>query len=265
MAIIAISRGTLSGGEALARLVARQLGYPIVSREEIVNSTDWFGIPMDLPGSQVEKLPSYWDRLAGEREAYLDSFQAALCERARRGNLVYHGHAGHLLIPDVPVLRVRVVANMEYRVGAMIRDRQMTREEALTYIARVDAERKEWVRYLYGVEWEDPILYDAVLNLSHVGLESACSIIVHMARLEEFALTPHAREILEDTALRGRISAALARDEMTAEIPLVVQTHHGSATISGTASREVVDSLPSVLSEVEGLREVSYQVEVASR
>jgi len=38
---------------------------------------------------------------------------AVLLDHARQGNLIYHGHVGHLLLSGIShVLRVRVIADM---------------------------------------------------------------------------------------------------------------------------------------------------------
>ncbi len=264
MAIIAISRGTLHGGQALAEIVARQLGYPSVSREAIVHSAEWYGIHVDIPTETGEAPSSYWKRLAGERTAYQESFQAAICERASRGNLVYHGHAVHLLMQDVPILRVRVVANMEQRIVWAMSDQGLSREDAAAYVDRVDRERTEWVRYLYGVEWDDPQLYDVVLNLSHLSLDAACSTVVHLARLDEFKLQPPALKEMANCALRTRVSAALSRDIRTGDARLVVAAEDGVITVSGTAPVRALEAVPTVVAAVDGVRNVKNFVQAAS-
>lgn len=261
MAIIAISRGTLHGGQALAEIVARQLGFPCIGRESIVNSGEWYGINVSVPGEGGEASPSYWDRLAGERSAYMESFQAAICERAGRGNLVYHGHAVQLLLPNVPVLRIRVVANLEQRIAWSMSDMGLSREDAAQYIDRVDRERAEWVRYLYGVEWDDPQLYDVVLNLSHLSLDAACSIVVHMARLDEFKVSLAAIQVMQNCALRSRVAAALARDGRTAQGRLNVAASDGVVTVSGVANHQILEAIPSVVASVEGVRNVKNYVQ----
>jgi cytidylate kinase len=265
MAIISISRGTASGGRALAEIVARQLGYPCVSREAIRSSKDWYAIPMDVPSTSAEEPASYWDRLTTERTAYIESFRTALCERATRGNLVYHGHAGHMLLPGIPVLRVRVVADMTYRVDAVVREQGLTHADAITYIDKADKERREWVRYLYNVEWDDATLYDVMLNLSHLSLDGACSTLVHMARLEEYKPTPRSLKAIEDLARRGKIAVALARDSRTASAGLEVKVLDGVVTISGTAKQQVLDALPSVVGMVDTGGNIRYRVSVPSR
>ena len=59
MAIIMISRGTLSGGKAVAERVADRLGYPCLSREETVREViEKYGISEKEKGwmSQVEEM-----------------------------------------------------------------------------------------------------------------------------------------------------------------------------------------------------------------
>ncbi len=82
---------------------------------------------------------------------------------------MYHGNAGHLLLKGGPhVLRVRIIAPMEFRLK-MAQDRlKLSRAEALDYIARMDQDRRKWAQYLYGVDWGDPANYDIVLNLEHM-------------------------------------------------------------------------------------------------
>ena len=43
--------------------------------------------------------------------------------------------------------------------------------KALAYVEKVDRERQEWTRFLFGVDWNDSQLYEAVLNLSRLNLE----------------------------------------------------------------------------------------------
>jgi hypothetical protein len=96
MAIIAISRGTFSGGQGLAELLAERLGYECVSREDLVESATWYGVsPVSLAAAR-EMRPDLWRGVHAEQVAYLMSIRAALCDRAASGNLVYSGHAAHL-------------------------------------------------------------------------------------------------------------------------------------------------------------------------
>lgn len=260
MAIITISRGTLRGAQALAECAAARLGYRCISRELVINAMEWYGEPMDVPREPEDQLSSLRSSLGGVPASYIDSFRAELCEYARGGNLVYHGYVGHLTLPNVPVLRVRVVADMECRIDAAVRERGMTREAAATYIERADRERREWIRYLYGVEWDDITLYDVVFNLCHLSLDSACSTLVHMAQFDEFKQTPDSLKVIENLALGGRVSRMLSWDPQVGNAALKVAVDDGVVTIAGTASKEVANALPLIVSKVGGVRKVESKV-----
>jgi cytidylate kinase len=202
MSIIAISRGTFSGGEALAKVVAERLGYRCISREDLVAVGKAYGVPAEELSAAMEKRPSLLARVVGEHTVYLKFVRATLCEHARGGNLVYHGHLGQLLLPGIShVIGVRVIANPEFRIQAVQRQQPLGRKEALAHIEQVDKERREWTRFLFEVDWDDPSLYDVVLNLSRMSLETACETVAHLTERPEFQPTAASLKALEDLTL----------------------------------------------------------------
>ena len=144
MAIVTISRGTHSGGDALAMCLAEKLGYKTLSREELLTeAAGRFGAKEDVLQKALEHKPGFLQSklrvihyIAYVRFALLK--KAAECDL----NLIYHGHAGHLLIPDAPnLLRVKVIADMEYRIKEVMERKRLTREDAIEYIHARGAER----------------------------------------------------------------------------------------------------------------------------
>lgn len=262
MSIIAVSRGTFSGGEALAKGVAERLGYGCVSREVIHEAAERYGFAVEELVAAMDKRPPLWERLAGKRTAYLICMRAALCDRALKGQLVYHGYLGHLLLPGIThVLRVRVIADMEFRIRAAMQQQQLARKEAVAYIEKVDKERRQWTRFLFDVAWDDPNLYDIVLNLSHVSLAAACETVVRLAALSEFMPTSASMKAMQDLALGSRVAAACARDPRTRDTTLEVTADDGIVTVTGTTqSPVVVETVSLVARQVEGVRDVRAEV-----
>ncbi|HTX53324.1 MAG TPA: cytidylate kinase family protein [Candidatus Baltobacteraceae bacterium] len=261
MAIITISRGTYSGGSALAQQVAERLGYPCVSREVILEAAWASGMSAEEITAALEKRPSFWHRVMGQRTAYLTFVRAALCEHARDGRLVYHGHVGHLLLPGIThVLRVRATADQEFRIQAAL-PQHTTREAALAHIARVDRERREWSQFLFGVNWDDPLLYDLVLNLSRISLDTACEAVLRLAARPEFQPTPASAKALRDLVLQSRVAAALAADDRTRDAALTVTANDGRVTVTGTAHwPEGVEAVAPVARQVEGVTDLRCNV-----
>src|SRR5574341_216362 len=139
MAIITISRGAFSGGQALAERVASVLGYRCVSREVLIEASERYGIPEAKFTEVLETAPHWWERWQESLRLYRIVLQAAMCEVAQGGNLVYHGHAGQELFPGIGhVLKVYLTAPMSYRVQ-QVRSRQgLSESAALEYIEQVD-------------------------------------------------------------------------------------------------------------------------------
>ncbi|HTU03362.1 MAG TPA: cytidylate kinase family protein [Candidatus Sulfotelmatobacter sp.] len=262
MAIIAISRGTFSGGELLAKAVAERLGYRCMSREVLLEAATEYDVPLEDLSAAMERPPSFWERATGERRAHLDFVQAALCEQARGGNLVYHGYVGHLLLPGIAhVISVRAIAEAEFRIQAVMQERRVGRPEAAAYIARVDRERSQWVRFLFDVAWDDPRLYDLVLHLGRMTLATACEMVAQLAARDEFQPTGQSLRAVRDLALASRVRAVLTRDPLTKDADLHVAASDGAVTVSGTALwPALLESIPRVVGEIKGVREVRSEL-----
>ncbi len=262
MAIIMISRGTYSGGTTLAQLVAARVGAPCLSREVIIEEAAARSrLPVPDIEAAMDKRPPFWHRLLGERTAYLTFVRAALCEHARGGNLVYHGYVGHLLLPGIAhVLRVRVTADLEFRLQAALVE-HLTREAAHAHITRVDRERREWSRFLFGVDWEDPLLYDLILNLSRITVGAASAAVVQAATHPNFQPTAASAKALHDLVLQSRVAAALAADPRTADASVTVVADGGRITITGQVRwPDGMEPISQIAEQVADVKEVTAQL-----
>lgn len=234
MAIITILRGTFSGGQWLAECIAEKLGYRCMSREVLAEASRQYGVEEERLYKALTARPGFLERMSLERLHYLAYIRAVLCKEAREDNLVYHGHAGHLLLRGVPhLLRVRVIANMEFRVKAAMDRHHLSREEAVQFIKRVDDERARWTKFLYHVDWRDPSLYDIMINLDHISLSGACDILGGTVGLEEFQTTPASQKIMDDLALSTSVRAAIAADGSIADGGVEVEADGGVVTLGG--------------------------------
>jgi cytidylate kinase len=250
MGIITISRGTFSGGKAVAEGLAARLNYPCISLE-ILDAADATGGAGEDPKRLLTRL---------------NRGRSELIRHAREGNLVYHGFAGHLLLPGVShVLRVRIIADMEYRIRAAVRELGLTREEAAPLIRAQDEQSMKRALSLYGVRWNDPSLYDVVLNLDHIGTESAVHILLGIAGLDEFRPTDESRCAFENLALGSRVWAVLATDHRTRRADIRVMSVDGVVTITGNVgSEKVLAALPHVAGEIEGVKEVRCEAAIGA-
>jgi len=263
MAIIAISRGTFTGGEALAKRVAERLGYRCLGREENLKLVaKMYRVSKEGFTAAMEKRPPFWERVLGERAGYLNIVRATLCEQAESDNLVYHGYLGHRLLPGVShVIGVRVIADREFRVQAAMQQKHLPRDKALAYVEKVDKERQEWTRFLFEVDWNDSQLYDAVLNLSRLSLEAATETVVNLTKGDEYRATAESLKAMRNLTLQSRVAAVLATDFRTRDTEVEVTAADGIVTVTGTTRwPEVERAVPVVVRAVQGVKEVRSQV-----
>jgi len=259
MAIITISRGSFAGGSAVARALGERLGHPCLSREDVLaRAAKDYDIHEEELRRTLNESPAYWQQMPGKRLAYVKCLTAVLLDQARDENLIYHGHVGHLLLAGVAhVLRVRVIADFEYRVRAAMTQADFPRDKAIAHIRQVDEERSRWARLLYGVEWHDPTQYHLTLNLGQIGVASACEVIVRMSEMEEFKPTAESRRQFEDLRLGARVWAALAKDPLTRSAGLQVVAQDGEVLITGNAgSAKAIELIPRLARTVAGVKQV---------
>jgi len=235
MSVITVSRGSFSGGKALAECLAARLEYRCVGREAIVERAAASGVSHQDLLDALLKPPGFLDRFKHTRYQYLALFRAALAEEVKNGKVVYHGNAGHLMLKGArSVLRVRVVAPLEKRLAMLEERLGLSRSEALEHLQKADEERRKWTRYLYGVNWEDPVLYDVVFNLENIEVEQACrSINTLMRSCKCFQFTPECQAELQDLATASRVRANVALNPPTSHLEIEVEARGGHVAIKG--------------------------------
>lgn len=212
MAIITISRGSLSGGRALAECLSARLGYPNVGREVLQEAAEALGASEEAFRGKFETTPGLWGRLTNARRKYVLAVQTALAEWCTRGDLIYHGLSGHHLLKGLPaILRVRLIAPMDMRVQALLDSHhQMTAAQAADFIRDVDQDRARWVKVMYDADVNDPNLYDIIINLETHTIESACEVVAAAAAQSRFQIT-------DEVEAEIFAFAAECRDRLTRE------------------------------------------------
>ena len=265
MAIVTISRGSYPGGISVAEKLASELGHPCIGRSEVVrDAAQASGIAESDLLSTMDEPPRYWEKKPGRIPAHLNAIRTALLRRAQTGDLVFHGYVGHLLLRGIShVVRVRVITGTQKRIEALMEDYEMSEKKAAAHLKKLDTQLAKWTQFLYGVDWQDPSLYDVVLNLDRVSVEGGVATIAQMTRLPEFQPTAESRKAFEDLCLSSEVWAALSRDDRTKGANIRVSADAGTVFVTGVAvNYEAVNLIPEVAAAVDGVQKVDNQVGV---
>jgi hypothetical protein len=230
-----------------------------LSNEVIIEAARRYNVPEPELIKAFEKAPTFWEKLTASRRVYLTFVQAAMCEYAERGNLVYHGYAGHALLPGIGhVLKVRLVAPLEYRINAvMARNARLDRKGAVRYITQVDEERTSRMRYLFDVDWRDPHQYDLVLSLDKLSVDTTCDLVIQAVQQEPFLPTDASRLALRNLALSSRIRAAIDAHRQLSPYEIGVAVDAGVVTLSGTLPTvEAIEQVVAIAEQTAGIQQV---------
>ena len=167
MPIITIYRGAFTAGEEIAKGVAQALGYRCVSREVLVEASRSYGISEAKLNEILEKEPHWWQRWLENMRPYRIALQAAMCEVAQGGNVVYHGHIGHELLPGIRhVLKVMLTAPLEFRIK-QVQSQQGLDEAEGTALHR--PRRRSPYSEAHGIVWDRLAGHNAIRSGSQCG------------------------------------------------------------------------------------------------
>lgn len=258
MRIICLSRGSYAFGEQIAERLAKKLGFDCLGRQEVIDAATDHGIPVGKIEMAILRNRPLGEELSIEVDRFKAFVSATLCERAKANSLVYHGRAGHLVLPGLShVLRVSVIANLEDRIREAEQKLNLSYEKAKAFNEQVDADIQRWVRALYDVDCRDSRHYDVTMNLAQVSMENAAAALVHMAQLPEFHVTPANEQQIEDLHLAARCRLAIGSDRGTHDVRATVSADRGRVTVT-YPPRQVKQAaaIPSLLEKVEGVQDL---------
>lgn len=207
---ITVSRKTGSRGSEVASRVASHLGYRFFDTKAINRMAEELGV-LGSVREVDERVPPLVQRIFTQRPMVdLERLYSVIYELAHQGDAVFLGRGSQVLLRDFPcALHVRVTASPETCVRTLMAQ-GLNREAATRAIQRSDDERAGFLRFAFGVDWEDPARYDLVLNMDKLPLDLAVSTVIHMVRSPQIAdASPDDLAALEARALASRAEAAL--------------------------------------------------------
>jgi len=204
--VITISRQIGSGGKEIALEVSKILGYSYFDKSLMVSEAKSIGVSEEDIADFSEdeyKVKSLVDRILlrkkpvvisldmkenaqirktlNEEECLL-AIQTVINSLASRGKTVIVGRGGQAILKHkVGVLHVRIVAPKAVRVKRIMTSGKLSQEEALKLIEETDKAMAEYMQSFYNLDWDDPSIYDMILNTGKMDLNTAAKVIASVA------------------------------------------------------------------------------------
>jgi cytidylate kinase len=184
--MIAISRQTGARGSTLARLVGERLGWPVYDHELLEQIAREMNVRVSLLESIDERvMPWLEERIEtflvgpGVNDAsFFRHLVQAVLSLGQHGHALIVGRGASFILPARTTLRVRLVAETQDRIAAMVSDLGLSLEDATRQVRDADRERVRFIREHFHVDVAEPSHYDLTLNTSRLPLDQCAQLVV---------------------------------------------------------------------------------------
>jgi cytidylate kinase len=261
MPIVTISRGSYSRGKEVAEKVARELGYECISRDILIEASHEFHVPEITLLRAIQEAPSLRERFSFGKERYIAYIQAALLDHFQRDNVVYHGLAGHFFVEQVShVLKVRIIAKQEDRIKLVMEREGLSEDKAVRFLKSIDDARRKWGVHLYGIDTNDPTLYDLLIHIKKLSTDDAANLICQAIASNRFRATAESQQILEDLLLAAKVRANIIEIHPRVNVVAKEGVVHISLKAASSREEEAIRDAAEKTPGVERIELISYPV-----
>jgi cytidylate kinase len=199
MSVITISRHFGAAGKTLGRRLADTLGYyyadeDIIERTvvEIYSSPDWKRIIEEEPSDKLKRYisrlnpfgRSLMERPLSDDEIYIDGFhyvellKLIITKIATDGKAVIVGRGGQYILHDFDdTYHLLLIATKKDRIKLIEDDYRVSNKKAIQIVKRMAKRRTNLYSYFDRKDYDDPDLYNTVLNMSLISVDRAEEIV----------------------------------------------------------------------------------------
>ena len=203
--VITVSRELGSGGRTIGRILAQKLNVRYSDKELIHSLQQKFSLTTsgieNLKGQKKNWFNDFIQLVAPAPDAsmfveagslYIKEFRADLTTDdiheaeveiikaiADEGSCVIAGRSAFFVLKDHPnKLDVFITASMEHRIERVMRKQNLTREQAVEVIERIDKMRDNYIKRYTGKSRYDVRNYQLVINVDDLTEEEAADVIL---------------------------------------------------------------------------------------
>jgi cytidylate kinase len=178
MNVITISRQLGSLGYEIGEAIAEKKQYRLYGREVINQSAMLCGVP-EIALAMIDELGLLGlSPTEEECRAYFSCVENLMMEYAKNGRAVIVGRAGQTILKNIPgAFHVRIIAPVDTRIKRIQLKQKISSEAALAQIQKSDRYRKNYLKKYYQINWDDPEIYDLVINTKNLSVHMASELI----------------------------------------------------------------------------------------
>lgn len=264
MGLITISQSIGSMGMVIAHQVGETLNLNIYDDEKLKEEALRLGLHTQELNNLTEKAPGFFSRYFSKRpEIYQDILETVIFEVSRKNQGIVIGHGSQFLLRDFScALHVLIHAPMEQRVHRIMEQQSLDQGTAEKLVEKSDNAQKGFFQYAFNMQWEDPTLYDLVINPGKLGPDAAVKLIVEAASPENMnTCSLSALEAMGRLGLIKKIEVALQKNGHNISILQIDADPEGIVYIGGYAPNAIARTdIIETIKGVEGVADVESTI-----
>jgi two-component system response regulator CpxR len=263
MSIITLFSGSFCNENLVIEEIISRTGYRLITDNEVVAEASRLS---EMAESKIMRAfsagTSVFNKFTHEKERSIAFLKLALAELIPDDDALVTCFCGQLIPKTViHTLRVCLIANIKYRIGAASREQKISDKEAAKLVQKREEDCSAWIDMLFNQSdpW-DAGLYDIVIPADKMTQAEAATLIADNAVSHVVRPTGSSKQALADFRLAVGTEAALAREGHNVD----VSAKDGSITI--TINKHVLmlsrlqDELRSIAEQVPGVKAVETKV-----
>ena len=199
MSVITISRQFGAAGKTFGRQLADTLGYYYADEDIIERAVVEFSVSTDgkkiletEPGDKLKRFisklnpfgTSLMELPLSDKERYIDGYKYVellnliMPKIAREGNAVIIGRGGQYVLRNFEdTYHILLIAKEEDRIKFIEDNYRVSSTRTLQILKRMANRRANLYSYFGKKDYDDPTLYDLVLNMSLLNIDKAEGLI----------------------------------------------------------------------------------------
>ncbi len=210
MAFIGIVAGSYCRGEELVAAISGQTKYALASDRLLELVFKDYGWSADQVNSILAGQTPFWNRFSREKERIIAALKVILARLIAEDNHILEGPAALLLPQTIPqVLRVCIIANLDWRIALAGRDSNLDSAAARRRIQRDDKRLLDLSAYLFEKAPFDQQLYDIMIPMHQLEIEAASDLVTSHARGPAVAASPESGRAVQDHLLAMTVNHVL--------------------------------------------------------
>jgi len=261
MAIITIFSESYCRGEEVVVGLAEKLRLQRFEKQLLTETSEEYSVSHEKLQRTLQGAIPKLNKFTREREKNTAYLRATIAELVQQDNLLYHGFAGLLLPRNIThILRVLLIANLDFRVKLVHNETGKSHKEARKIILKEDKDLLQWTRFIADKEHWDKTLYDLVIPIHDTSVEAAINEIEENLKKDALRTTKQSLQAVTDNILSSKVNIALV--EKGHDVDVISEDGNILIIINKYTMRleQHEEELKAIAKTIEGVKNIETRV-----